>query len=85
MCIVIQGVFMSEMEELIKKYLNEKGKLDCSDAFKIQAKLKCPILEVGNKAKELEIRIDACELGQFGKLEGGVFDNEALNRLILNC
>ncbi len=82
MCIVIQGVFMSEMEKLIKKYLNEKGKLDCSDAFKISAKLKCPILEVGNKAKELEIRIDACELGQFGKLEGGVFDNEALNRLM---
>ena len=72
---------MSEMEELIKKYLNEKGKLDCSDAFKISAKLKCPILDVGNKAKELEIRIDSCELGQFGKLEGGVYDDEALNRL----
>jgi molybdate transport repressor ModE-like protein len=72
---------MSEMEELIKKYLNEKGKLDCSDAFKISAKLKCTPLEVGEKAKAMEIRIDNCELGQFGKLEGGVYDIEAENRL----
>ena len=40
---VTQGESMSEMEELIKKYLNDKGKLDCSDAYKIAAKLKCPI------------------------------------------
>jgi len=72
---------MSEMEELIKKYLNEKGKLDCSDAYKISAKLKCPIREVGDTAKAMEIRIDSCDLGQFGKVEEGVFDIEALNRL----
>ena len=72
---------MSEMEELIKKYLNEKGKLDCTDGFKIATKLKCSPLDVGAKAKEMEIRIDSCELGQFGKLEGGVFDAEALSRL----
>lgn len=72
---------MSEMEELIKKYLNEKGKLDCSDGFKIAAKLKCTPLEVGECAKAMEIRIDSCELGQFGKLEGGIYDSEAENRL----
>lgn len=38
-------------------------------------------MEVGARAKALEVRIDSCELGQFGKLEGGVFDTEALNRL----
>lgn len=69
------------MEELIQKYLNDKGKLDCSDAFKIAAKLKCSPKEVGDKAKAMEIRIDSCELGQFGKLEGGVFDEEALTRI----
>ena len=69
------------LDELIQKYLNAKGKLDCSDAFKIAAKLKCPIIDVGNRAKEIEIRIDGCELGQFGKLEGGVYDVEAENRL----
>ncbi|WP_333805378.1 winged helix-turn-helix domain-containing protein [Sulfurospirillum sp.] len=72
---------MSEMEELIKKYLNEKGKLDCSDGFKIATKLKCSTLEVGECAKAMDIRIDSCELGQFGKLEGGIYDEEAENRL----
>ena len=72
---------MSDMEELIKKYLNEKGKLDCSDGFKIAAKLKCSPLEVGECAKAMDIRIDSCELGQFGKLEGGIYDLEAENRL----
>lgn len=69
------------LDELIQRYLNEQGKLNCSDAFKIAAKLKCTSLEVGERAKALQIRIDGCELGQFGKLEGGVFDNEALSRL----
>ena len=81
MFIAIQGESMSEMEELIRKYLNEKGKLDCVDAYKIAAKLKCPIREVGDAAKALEIRIDSCDLGQFGKVEEGSFDIEALNRL----
>ena len=72
---------MSEMEALIQQYLNEKGKLDCADAYKIAAKLKCPIREVGDRAKAMEIRIDSCDLGQFGRVEGGSFDAEALNRL----
>ena len=72
---------MSEMEALIQQYLNENGKLDCADAYKIAAKLKCPIREVGDRAKAMEIRIDSCDLGQFGRVEGGSFDAEALNRL----
>lgn len=72
---------MSEIQALIQKYLNEKGKLDCTDGFKIAAKLKCTPQEVGQCAKEMNIRIDNCELGQFGKLEGGVYDIEAENRL----
>ncbi|KFL34629.1 MULTISPECIES: winged helix-turn-helix domain-containing protein [unclassified Sulfurospirillum] len=72
---------MSEMEALIKHYLNEQGKLNCTDGFKIAAKLKCSTLEVGAYAKAMDIRIDACELGQFGKLEGGIYDVEAENRL----
>lgn len=72
---------MSEMEALIQQYLNEKGKLDCADAYKIAAKLKCPIREVGDCAKAMEIRIDSCDLGQFGRVESGSFDMEALNRL----
>ncbi|ACZ13071.1 winged helix-turn-helix domain-containing protein [Sulfurospirillum deleyianum] len=72
---------MSEMEVLIQQYLNEKGKLDCADAYKIASKLKCPIREVGDCAKAMDIRIDSCDLGQFGRVEGGSFDAEALSRL----
>ncbi len=72
---------MSEMEALIQQYLNEKGKLDCADAYKIAAKLKCPIRELVDRAKAMEIRIDSCDFGQFGRVEGGSFDMEALNRL----
>ena len=72
---------MNEMEELIRKYLNEKGKLDCSAAFKIAAKLKCSPMDVGNCTRAMDVRIDSCELGQFGKLGGGIYDAEAENRL----
>jgi len=73
---------MSSLKEFIKEYLNEDGKLDCKDAYKISAKSKTPIREVGQKAKEIGIRISGCELGQFGKLKGtGEYTQEAENRL----
>ncbi len=72
---------MSEIKKLINEHLNEEGKLDCKDAFKIAAKTKEPILNVGESAKELGIRIDSCELGQFGKLDKSEFNEEAKIRL----
>lgn len=73
---------MSEIESLIKDNLNEDGKLDCKDAFKISAKSKTPIGEIGDKAKEIGVRISGCELGQFGNLKGtGEYSEEAENRL----
>ena len=70
------------LKEFIKEYLNEQGKLDCKDAYKISAKTKTPIGDVGKKAKEIGIRISACELGQFGNLRGtGEYSEEAENRL----
>ncbi len=72
---------MGEMEELIKKYMTEKGRLSCANAFKIASKLRCEPKEVSEFAKNLDVRIDSCDLGQFGKLEGGVYDEEAENRL----
>lgn len=73
---------MSDVKELISAGLNEKGKLDCKEAYKISAKTKTPIGEVGALAKEMEIRIDGCELGQFGHLKGtGEHSDEAKNRL----
>jgi molybdate transport repressor ModE-like protein len=73
---------MSSLKEFIEEYLNEEGKLDCKDAYKISAKSKTPIREVGDKAKEIGIRISGCELGQFGKLkDSGEYSAEAENRL----
>ena len=73
---------MSSLKEFIEEYLNEQGKLDCKDAYKIAAKTKTPIGEVGKKAKDIGVRISACELGQFGELRGtGEYTQEAENRL----
>ena len=73
---------MSSLKEFIQEYLNEDGKLDCKDAYKISAKSKTPIGEVGQKAKDIGVRISSCELGQFGKLRGtGVYSEVAQSKL----
>jgi molybdate transport repressor ModE-like protein len=70
------------LKEFINEYLNEQGKLDCKDAYKISAKTKTPIGEVGQTAKDIGIRISGCELGQFGKLKGtGEYSEVAENKL----
>ncbi|WP_458700259.1 winged helix-turn-helix domain-containing protein [Sulfurospirillum sp. 1307] len=71
-----------KLKDFISEYLNEEGKLDCKDAYKISAKSKTPIGEVGACAKDMGVRISACELGQFGKLKGtGEYSKEAEDRL----
>ena len=73
---------MCELEKKINEYLGEDGKLACKDAYKISAQTKTPIVEVGEKAKELGVRISECELGQFGTLKGdGEFCEVAKERL----
>ncbi|MBE0492343.1 MAG: winged helix-turn-helix domain-containing protein [Sulfurospirillum sp.] len=73
---------MSDIKAFITENLNEEGKLDCKDAFKIAAKTKSPVRNIGDIAKEIGVRISGCELGQFGALKGtGVYSHEALNRL----
>lgn len=73
---------MSELDSLIKENLNAEGKLTCKDAYKIAAKTKELIGTVGQRAKDIGVRITDCELGQFGGLKNtGEFDEEAKNRL----
>lgn len=73
---------MSDLKSFIEEYLNEQGKLDCKEAFKISAKTKTPIGEVGQQTKDLGYRIAGCELGQFGNLKGtGEYSEVAENRL----
>lgn len=57
------------MDELIQKSLNKKGRLDCGACFKIALKLGVEVIKVADKATELSIKIDSCELGQFGRLK----------------
>ena len=57
------------LEELIKQTLNKSGKLDCGTAFKIANKLGIEVGEVSDEATRLGIKIDNCELGQFGGLD----------------
>jgi molybdate transport repressor ModE-like protein len=69
------------LDKAIKESLNSEGKLTCAQSYKISAKLKIPVSKVGQRAKELDIRITDCGLGQFGKLEKGEFSKEAYERL----
>lgn len=58
-----------KIEELIEKYLNSDGRLDCGSAFKISIKLNVDIALIGEVASKIGIKISNCELGQFGNLE----------------
>jgi len=72
---------MSSIEEIIEKNLNEEGKLTCAMAYKISAKAKVPIGEVGQKTKDMGIRISECGLGQFGKLTKGEYSKDVYEKL----
>lgn len=58
------------LEKLILS-LSKDGRIDCGACFKIADKIKIDAAEVGQKATELGIKINNCELGQFGKLDIG--------------
>lgn len=73
---------MSDLKTFIKEYLNDEGKLDCKDAYKIASKTHTPISEVGKVAKDMDVRISACDLGQFGKYKGtGEYSEVAESRM----
>ncbi|QKG30091.1 winged helix-turn-helix domain-containing protein [Campylobacter sp. RM16187] len=70
-----------EVENLINDLLNSNGRLDCGSAFKISAKTNTPIEEVGKIATDIGVKIDNCELGQFGKLDCDSGSVEVLSKL----
>ena len=72
---------MSEIENFIIKHLNKEGKLECATAYKISAKTKIPIGQIGVMTDNLGIKISECGLGQFGKLEKGEYSKVAHDRL----
>jgi molybdate transport repressor ModE-like protein len=72
---------MSEIDNFILKSLNEEGKLTCASAYKLSAKTKISVNDIGALAKELNIRISECGLGQFGKLSKGEYSKKAEEKL----
>jgi len=70
-----------ELDEMIERYRGEDGKLTCANAFKVAAKLRTTAPIVGERAKELDVRISACDLGQFGKQPLGVYKQEVFTDL----
>jgi len=71
----------NELDEMIERYRGEDGKLTCANAFKVAAKLRTTAPIVGERAKELDVRISACDLGQFGKQPLGVYKQEVFTDL----
>ncbi len=71
----------SDVNILIRESLDSKMRLPCANAFKIAAKTKIPIREIGNIADDMGIRISDCGLGQFGDLKKGEFSKKALQKL----
>ena len=74
-----------QIDELINKYIGDDGKLSCSNAFKIANKLKTTPEIVGQRAKDINVRIGACDLGQFGKQPMGEFKQDVLEDLKTIC
>jgi len=70
-----------EIDSMIEHYRGEDGKLTCANAFKVAAKLRTTAMIVGERAKELDVRISACDLGQFGKQPLGVYKPEVFTDL----
>ncbi len=58
-----------EIIACMKELLNSNEKLDCGAAFKIAKKFNVDIEIIGILADENCIKIDNCELGQFGHLD----------------
>jgi molybdate transport repressor ModE-like protein len=73
------------LNELIEQNCGEDGKLTCASAFKVASKLKISAQEVGQRAKDNEVRISACDLGQFGKQPLGEFKEEVFEDLQNIC
>ena len=67
--------------QAMKELLNDKGRLDCGVAFKLADKFGINVEEIGKIASDNDIRIDNCELGQFGGLEFDKADAKLLKSL----
>ena len=57
---------MDDVAQTLKRYLNDSGKINCLDAFKLARELGIQPIEIAEVTKAHGIKIDNCELGVFG-------------------
>lgn len=62
---------MDNIAKILKRYLNEAGKINCLDAFKLARELNIQPSEIAEFTKKYAIKIDNCELGVFGSKNFG--------------
>ena len=72
---------MDNIAQTLKKYLNDDGKINCLDAFKLARELKIEPKEIAELTKKYSIKIDNCELGVFGNKEFAQKEDEIYEKL----
>ena len=76
---------MSEINILNKRYildeLDDKGKLPCLKAFKIAKKMNVKLINIANICESINIKITSCELGVFGNINFGYFEQNIYNEI----
>ncbi len=71
----------SRIQHLIEHYTTDEGRLSCAHTHAIAAKTQTSPQEVGDLAREMDVRISACDLGQFGHQPLGTFQEDIYNDL----
>lgn len=74
---------MDNTAKILKQYLNENGKINCLDAFKLARELNIEPIEIAKLTKEYSIKIDNCELGVFGSNDFGEVREDIYDKLSL--
>ena len=64
------NIKLDELQQnIVKKSLDENGKLSCIKAFSVAKKIGHDLLDMSAITKSMGISISNCELGVFGKLD----------------
>ena len=76
---------MTNEPQILKQYLNEDGKINCLDAFKLARELNIQPLKIAELTKKYSIKIDNCELGVFGSNDFGDARDDIYEKISLKA
>lgn len=68
-------------KNIIRKSLDEDGKLSCLKAFSVARKIEHNLIDMSAITKSMNIKISNCELGVFGKLNFSDKDEDIYSTL----